>query len=190
MEACRKDTNQLYHRQISNICEESNMWRGRDLVLLVGLAAAIILGNYLSVMGQVRTADGNASPEQDARAETGLISRTKSLEYELKAMKKEIANLKHETRIKTLETQLDQLKKDLQQTNTEVASLSTKTAALERYFANSSDHAFINSGLKNAGGQSYSLILTPTGELVLRHNNPADPQMRGWDKQAQIYKLK
>jgi hypothetical protein len=106
--------------------------------------------------------------------EGGLVKQMKDLQKSLDDMSRKVTAL--ETKVTVLETGTTALGARI---NTDVASVSAKIAALERHFSGSQDHAFISAGLKNEGGKSFSLILTPDGVLVLRRNNLADG--RGWD---------
>ncbi|MCI0704382.1 MAG: hypothetical protein L0241_25265 [Planctomycetia bacterium] len=70
----------------------------------------------------------------------------------------------------------------------EVTTLSNRITPLERHFTSSEDHAVLVSGLKNPGGKSFALLLTPRGKLVLRENNPANKD--GWDGQREVFKYR
>jgi hypothetical protein len=154
----------------------------RPYILLGVLSGILVLVPLaFGVRGFGQDNGGAAKPGQVD--DTGIIPRVKNLELKVAKLEKELGSLQQDFEAFKRNTNAE-LRKVVKSQSADVTTLSNRIAALERHYGNSQDHAFINAGLNNAGGKSHSLIVTPDGHLVLRHNDPKDP--KGWSGQVLI----
>jgi hypothetical protein len=150
-----------------------NVITTRSVVLWLGI---VLTAGSVWLLASVATSAGSAETPKPS----GLIDEVDQLKKALADVQQELQKTKVELAA-TSKSLSDRITAD-------VTKLNNRTTAIERTFGSSDDHAVIVAGHNNAGGQSYVLLLTPYGSLVLRHNNPADP--KGWDKQAEVFRLR